>query len=185
VLAAASAVGLVLSTGLALEPAAATEQARTVHVRFVLEPSWLPAGYSANGGGWVLPAGGLHVYPEAGVSASVMSVGADKQQDTQQNLPVLFALSYYGFHNPESKSIRLIASKQASPPTGGNNQGTLRLNGRRVILTSHTEGVLHNIVTTATWVERGDAVIVTTEGLTTAQTSRFITGLAEHKPPSR
>jgi hypothetical protein len=84
VLAAASAAGLVLSSGLALEPAAATEQARTVHVRFVLEPSWLPAGYSANGGGWVVPSGGLHVYPKTGVTASGISVGSDQQQDTQQ-----------------------------------------------------------------------------------------------------
>jgi hypothetical protein len=177
VLAAASAAGLVLSSGLALEPAAATEQARTVHVRFVLEPSGHPAGYSANGGGWVVPSGGLHVYPKTGVTASVVSVGSDKQQDTQQTVPVLFTLSYYGFHNPESMSIRLIASKQVSPSMNGNRQGTLRLNGRRVTLASHTEGEFHNIVTTASWVERGDAVIVTTEGLTTVLTSRLISGI--------
>jgi hypothetical protein len=180
-LVAASAAGVLLSTGTALGPAGAAKQAAPVPVRFVLEPSWLPAGYSATGGGWVAPAGGLHVYPEAGANASVFTVGSGKQQNT----PVLFTLSYYGFRNPESKNIRLIASKEVSPSTDGNDKGTLRLDGRSVIMTSHTEGVFHNIVTTASWVERGDTVFVTTEGLTTAETSRFITGLVEHKPPRK
>jgi len=183
VVAAASAAGLVLSTGLALGSAAAAPQVHTVPVRFVLEPSWLPAGYSATGGGWVTPAGGLRVYPKTGDTASVISVGSGSEK--QQNSPVLFTLSYYGFHNPESKSIRLIASTEVSPPTDGDRPSTLKLDGRRVTMTSHTEGALHNIVTTASWTQRGDAIIVTTEGLTTHQTSRFITGLVEHKPPRR
>ncbi len=172
-----------LSTGLALGPAAATKGDRSVPVRFVFEPSWLPAGYSASGGGWVTPAGGLQVYPRTGVAASVFSVGSAPER--QRSTPVLFTLDYYGFHNPESKNIRLIASKGLPLPMDGNRQGVLRLGGRNVTMASHTEGVFHNVVTTASWDERGDSVLMTTEGLTTAQASRFIRGLVEHAPPSR
>ncbi len=175
------AVGVVLSTGLVAGPASAASPASSSLVRFVLKPTWLPSGFSASGGGWVTPPGGLDVYPQTG-RAGIVSVGSYKGP---HSTPVLFTLTYYGFHNPESKSIHLFATKAISPPTNGNNQGTLRLNGRRVMMTSHTEGVFHNIVTTASWHERGDVVTVSTEGLTTAQTSRFIEGLSVQNPPSR
>ena len=170
-----------LSTGLALGPAAATNYGRRDPVRFVLEPSWLPAGYSPTGGGWVSPAGGLHVYPEAGGAASVITVGS--APDTQRSTPVLFTLNYYGFHNPESKSIRLVATEGFPEPTDGDSRGTLSLGGRSVTIASHTEGVFHNVVTTASWDERGDSVLLITEGLTTNQAAHFVRGLIERKPP--
>jgi hypothetical protein len=175
--AASAGAGLVLMTGLAVGAAGAANPDSSVPVRFVLEPSWLPGGYSASGGGWVTPAGGLHVFPNSGANAMTVSVGRDGQQST----PVLFALSYYGFHNPESKSIRLLAFNESSPLRIPN---TVRLNGRTVALTSYTEGAFHNVVTTAQWDEHGDAIALTTEGLTTDQTSRFIKGLVEHRPPT-
>jgi hypothetical protein len=172
------AVSLVLVTGvmsLDMHPTAASRAPDPVH--FVLEPSWLPRDYSTTGGGWVSPAGGLHVYPRTGAAASVVTVGSGKSHQT----PVLFTLDYYGFHNPESKSIRLIAVKEYSPQA---SYGSVRLDGRLVTLTAHTEGMFHNNVTTASWDEHGDAVTVTTEGLTTGEASRFIKGLVERTPPT-
>ncbi len=98
---------------------------------------------------------------------------------------MLFTLDYYGFHNPESENIRLIASRGLPLPTDAGSRGALRLGGRSVTMASHTEGVFHNVVTTASWDERGDSVLMTAEGLTTAQASRFIRGLVEHEPPGR
>jgi hypothetical protein len=116
------------------------------------------------------------VYPEAGAGAGIVTLGSGTSHQT----PVLFTLAYYGFHNPESKSVRLIAVKGSLPQR---SHDTARLDGRLVTLTSHTEGAWHNNVTTASWNERGDVVTVTTEGLTTRQASRFIRGLVEHSPP--
>jgi hypothetical protein len=73
----------------------------------------------------VEPAGGLKVGKKAGVSAGLLTVGPDSK--TRPN-PVLFTLSYYGYHDPESKSIRLTATHYGFPATG--NLKTL--GGRRV-----------------------------------------------------
>jgi hypothetical protein len=119
------------------------------------------------------------VYPRTG-EASLFSVGSAAHK--QRRTPVLFTLAYYGFHDPESESIRLMAIGGSWPQTG---QHTVRLNGRTVTMASSTEGALHNVVTTASWDEHGDVVTLATEGLTPAETARFIEGLVEHEPPDR
>jgi hypothetical protein len=167
----------VVTCGLVAPAAAATGHADTVRVRYVLAPTWLPAGYSASGGGWVTPAGGLQVYPDARVSSSRIEVGSD----TSTTVPVLFTLEYFGFHDPESKRIWLTATPAGS--SSDPRSSTVTLGHRRVALTSSTQGVFHNPVTDASWTEKGDAIILTAQGLSPSQVSRFISGLAERTPP--
>jgi hypothetical protein len=121
----------------------------------------------------------LLVYPRTG-AVTLFSVGAKKKQ--QSSTPVLFSLSYFGYHNPESKSIRLTATKQVFPPAVNGRQGSVRLGGRTVAMTSQTQGVFHNPVTTVSWNERGDSILVTAEGLTVSPVDRFIKGLTEREP---
>jgi hypothetical protein len=167
---------LVVTCALVAPAAAATGHAHAVRVRFVLTPTWLPAGYSASGGGWVTPAGGLHVYPDTQVSASRIEVGSQ----TSTTLPVLFTFAYFGFHDPESKSIRLTATPVGSSvaPLGS----TVTLGRRHVALASSTQGVFHNPVTNASWTENGDAIVLIAQGLRPSQVSQFISGLAERTP---
>jgi len=193
IVALAAAAGLTPLSVLAFEPVAAARQARPVEVTFVLEPTWLPSGYSTTGGGWVKPPGGLQVSPDSGVGVAQFEIPAKEGSNSAtsqaaarsgtKSTQALFTLSYFGFHNPESKSIRLVATTEPSPsfqPHGGTVQ---KLNGRRVTITSYTQGIFHNIVAFASWDERGDLVTVATQGLTTNQVARFISGLTERKPP--
>jgi hypothetical protein len=171
------AVVLAVTCGLVAPAAAATGHASAVRVRYVLAPTWLPAGYSATGGGWVTPAGGLHVYPDAQASVSRFEVGSD----TSTTPPVLFTLEYFGFHNPGSKNIRLTAT-----PTGSSSAPpgpTVTLGRRQVALTSYTQGVFYNQVTDASWTENGDAILLTAQGLSLSQVGRFISDLAERRAP--
>lgn len=127
----------------------------------------------------MIPPGGLLVYPRTG-GASVISVGATSRQGAA---PVLFSLSYYGNHHPESKSIRLAATKEIFPANGHSLQGFVKLGARTVIMASQTQGAFHTLVTTASRDERGDSILVTTEGSANQQVDRFIEGLTERNPP--
>jgi hypothetical protein len=57
----------------------------------------------------VSPPGGLRLYPNAG-SELVLIEGSNKHP----TVPVLLTLSYYGYHNPESKNITVTASPAKS-----------------------------------------------------------------------
>ena len=90
---------------------------------------------------------------------------------------VLFTLYYYGFHNAFSKYIKLTATPKDSFTSTG---PTVALGQRLVTLASSTRGVT---LTDASWVEKGDRILVLTLGLTRAQVARFISGLVERTPP--
>jgi len=158
--------------------ASAAAQHHQVQVSFVLRPTWLPSGYSVSGGGWISPSGGLRTYPNTGVSASLIIVGSNKHP----TIPILFTLDYYGYHDPESKSIMVTASPTKS---GGVLPGppTTTLNHRRVSVYSYTQGALHNPNVDISWIEDGDAIDVTTQGLPIAQAERFVEGLVKKPPP--
>lgn len=145
---------------------------------FVLEPTWLPTGFSASGGGYVKPPGGLKVGNEAGASVSILSVGPES---TTRPDPVLFTLSYFGYHNPESKSIRLTALQSGVALSGG----LKTLGGRHVALSSQfVPGYFGgNTDSNASWVEHGVYMQVSAQGISEAQLARFVTGLKEHSPP--
>lgn len=147
----------------------------STHSGFVLLPSWLPPGFSASAGGWIKPVGGLKTGSKVGVSVEYGGVGPESKPRVD---PVLFTLSYYGFHNPESKSIRLIATRYGDPP-----QGSLEtLGGRHVEISSKFEPGYFggNTNSSASWVEHGEYVSVMAQGITKAQLSRFVAGLKEH-----
>ena len=147
----------------------------STHSGFVLLPSWLPPGFSASAGGWIKPVGGLKVGSQTGVS---VEFGGASPESKPLADPVLFTLSYYGYHNPESKNIRLIATRYGSRP-----QGSLQsLGGRRVeVHSKFVPGYFGgNTNSSASWVEHDEYVSVMAQGITKAQLSRFIAGLKEH-----
>ena len=78
---------------------------------FVLAPRWLPPGFSASGGGYVDPPGGLQLGNRAG-SEVMLGFGS-----TEQPVRVFFSLSYYGYHNPVA-NIRLTAAADGTPGSG-------------------------------------------------------------------
>jgi hypothetical protein len=151
----------------------------SVHPTFVLLPTWLPPGFSASGGGWIKPVGGLKIGNGGGVTTEILGpAGADSK--TRQN-PTLFTLSYYGYHNPESKNIRLTATRYGFPP-----QGSLQtLGGRHAEVNSNFQPGYFggNTDSSASWVEHGAYVVVMAQGITKAQLARFVAGLKEHPPP--
>ena len=146
---------------------------------FVLEPTWLPPGFSASGGGWVEPVGGLIVGNTGGETTEILGPGG---ADTNTRLnPIFFTLSYYGYHNPESKNIRLTATRYGYPPRGNLEA----LGGRHVEVSSNfVPGYFGgNTDSSASWVEHGTYVTVMAQGITKAQLARFVAGLKEHPPP--
>jgi len=147
-------------------------------VTFVLRPTWLPTGYSISGGGWISPSGGLRVYPNTGVSDAVLTAGSSKQR----SVPILFTLNYYGYHDPESKDITLTASPAKSPGAGTPRPNT-KLGRRRVNVYTYTQGALRNLNVDIEWVEGDDSMVVTTQGLPTAQAEHFVEGLTRERPP--
>jgi hypothetical protein len=172
-----AALTVVVALGVSSAASAAGSH-RGVRVTFVLSPTWLPSGYSTSGGGWISPPGGLRVYPNTGVTESIIAAGSKKYP----NVPVLFTLDYYGFHDPESKNIDVTATPAKSPgfaPAIPN----ATLHHRRVSLYSYTQGALHNLNVDLSWVEDGDAIDVTTQGLPVAQAERFVEGLVKKDPP--
>ena len=154
-------------------PASASGHNRPIRVTYVLKPTWLPSGYSTSGGGWVSPPGGLRVYPDTDAE-SVFIEGSDKHP----TVPVLFTLSYYGYHNPESKTITVMATPAKSAGPGPATPNT-KVGHRRVALYTYTQGALHNLNVDVSWVENGDLIEVTTQGLTTDQVAMFVNGLAQ------
>ena len=158
--------------------ASATDQHHRVRVSFVLRPKWLPIGYSVSGGGSVSPPGGLRVYPNTGVSASLIIEGSNKHPI----VPILFTLDYYGYHDPESKNIMVTASPTESAGVLPGPPNTT-LHHRRVSVSSYTQGVFHNLNVDISWREGGDVVDVTTQGLAIGQAERFVEGLAKGAPP--
>ncbi len=156
-----------------LRAAASSPGRPPVRVTFVLKPTWLPSGYSASGGGLVSPPGRLQVYPNTGTE-SVLIVGSNKHP----TVPVLFTLTYYSDHNPESKTIRVLATpaKSAGPRPAAPNA---KFGHRKVALYSYTQGALHNLNVDVSWVEDGDSIQVTTQGLPTDQVTRFVTHLVQ------
>lgn len=151
---------------------------RPVTVAFVLRPTWLPSGYSTSGGGWISPAGGLRVYPNTDVTESVISTAPGRQP----TIPVLFTLDYYGYHDPESQSILVMASP-AKPPSLPPAKPNTTIDRRRVSLSTDTQGALHNLNVDVSWIEGGDVIDVSTQGLPVAQVTRFVAGLARAHPP--
>ena len=154
-------------------PASASGHNRPIRVTFVLKPTWLPSGYSTSGGGWVSPTGGLRVYPNTDAE-SVFIEGSDKHP----TVPVLFTLSYYGYHNPESKTITVMATPAKSAGPGPATPNT-KVGHRRVALYTYTQGALHNLNVDVSWVENGDLIEVTTQGLPIDQVAMFVNGLAQ------
>jgi hypothetical protein len=132
---------------------------------FFLKPTWLPPSFSASGGGWVRPSGGLRI-------------GAASHESN-----ALFTMSYYGYHNPEDKWLQLVAG----PGAGRSNAATDRIDGRNVALTSYFKPGPYGggTFTQATWTERGAIVSIVAEGITEAQLARFIAGLQERAVPKR
>jgi hypothetical protein len=144
-------------------------------VSFVLAPSWLPPGFSITGGDYV--EGGLELGRATEVSASLDQSGSAPKADR-----ALFALDYYGYHQPGRENIRLLALQFGSPGTAA----TTPLGGRHVILSSHFDpgGFVGNVDTTATWVEHKTYLQVVAEGITESQLARFVAGLREQSPPA-
>ncbi len=158
--------------------AAATGRHPPVRVSFVLRPTWLPSGFSVSGGGYISPSGGLRVYPYTGVSSSLITTGANEHPTA---IPVLFTLDYYGFHNPESKNIMVMASPAKSGVLPGRPNTTL--DHRRVSVSSYMQGIFHNLNVDISWVEDGDTISVTTQGVPVAQAEQFVEGLTKGAPP--
>jgi hypothetical protein len=150
----------------------------SAHFGFVLLPSWLPPGFSASAGGWIKPVGGLKIGDKAGVSVEYGAVGPESKPRVD---PVLFTLNYYGYHNPESKNIRLTATRYGFAPKGSLET----LGGRHVEVSSKFEPGYFggNTNSSASWVEHGEYVDVMAQGISKAQLSRFVAGLKEHPPP--
>ena len=119
------------------------------------------------------PPGGLQVYPNTGTE-SVLIVRSNKHP----TVPVLFTLTYYGYHDPESKTIRVMATpaKSAGPRPATPNT---KLGHRKVALYSYAQGALHNLNVDVSWVEDGDLIQVTTQGLPTDQVIRFVNRLVQ------
>jgi hypothetical protein len=161
-----------------LFPGSAGAHPRPVRVTFALIPRWLPSGYSTSGGGWISPPGGLRIYPNTGVVESIISTGSDNDA----SVPVLFTLNYYGYHNPESDSITVTASP-ANSAAPGPARPNRTLGHRKVSLYTYTQGALHNLNVDLSWVEGGDQIDVTTQGLPVAEAERFVEGLVKKSPP--
>jgi hypothetical protein len=150
----------------------------SAHPGFVLLPTWLPPGFSASGGGWVEPVGGLSI---GGGVGEIATVGPSGTAAKPRQNPVLFSLSYYGYHDPESKNIRLTAFRLGSPP-----QGSLEtLGGRHVQLSSAYQPGYYggNTNSSASWAEHGAYIEVMAQGITKTQLAQFVAGLKEHRPP--
>ena len=122
------------------------------------------------------PAGGLRLGKKAGVTVTQFGPGVPSRAD-----PVLFTLTYYGYHDPETKSIRLTALRFASTPTARR----ISLGGRRTLLASHVDnsGFVPVTQTYASCVERHVGIDVTAQGLTRQQLARFVADLKEEPPP--
>jgi hypothetical protein len=147
---------------------------------FVLTPTWLPPGFSASGGGYVDPPGGLKFGAAVDVSVGIASTGATPVGQAK-TIPVVFTLDYYGYHNPESKSIRLTGLRNGFPASGT----TTALGGRHVSLaSSFSPGYFGgNSTSSASWVERSVYFNVIAQGITKGQLARFVAGLKEQAPP--
>ena len=50
-------------------------------------------------------------------------------------------------------------------------------------LSSYTEGALHNLNVDVSWVEDGDVIDVSTQGVPVVQVTRFVAGLTRVDPP--
>lgn len=150
----------------------------SAHPSFVLLPTWLPPGFSASGGNYVKPVGGLKVGNKVGVSVETVRAGHTNPQPD----PVPFTLRYYGYHNPESKNIWLIATRYGYGPRGR----LQKLGGRHVALESRfVPGYFGgNTNSSAAWVEHGLFISVQAQGITKAQLARFVAGLKEHPAPN-
>jgi hypothetical protein len=146
-----------------------------------LTPTWLPPGFSASGGGYVDPPGGLKFGSAVDVSVGLVSTNVPTAAQATA-VPVVFTLDYYGYHNPESKSIRLMGVKYGFRPSGA----TTALGGRHVMLSSSfVPGYFGgNTNSGASWVERGLSFNVMAQGITKGQLARFVAGLKEHAPPA-
>ena len=179
----------VQGTGLQLPLSGANQptgsEARPARVSFVLEPTWLPAGFSASGGGWVTPPGGLHVSPGSQAAVSTFASGGVGSSSVQ----VLFTLDYYGYHSPITQSIHLSAIPWTSPSivSASPHPNFVRAGRRDIDLNTSTPGAGSSAepATFAIWTERKVLVQVTAQGITRAQLIRFVVGLAERPPPRR
>lgn len=146
---------------------------------FVLIPSWLPPGFSASGGGYVDPPGGLNVGSPSRLSVSTVSEGSNGGQ--AQLIPVVFTLNYYGYHNPESKSILLAGLGGGQAPSGP----TTVLGGRHVSLASAFKPGYFggNTYSSAVWIERHLYFNVMAQGISKAELAHFVAALKERPPP--
>lgn len=124
------------------------------------------------------PVGGLKVGNKAGVNAGIISVGSGSKTRTD---PVLFTLTYYGYHDPESKNLHLVASVYGF----GRLARLQTVGGRHVALGSaFVPGYFGgNTNSFASWFERGAFISITAQGITKVQLARFVAGLKEHPAP--
>lgn len=171
---------LTVSSVAGLESAAsAAGHSRPVRVTFALTPTWLPSGYSISGGGWISPVGGLRIYPNTGEGETVIIAGSKKRSPM---IPVLFTLNYYGYHDPESKSISVMASPAKAVDEIGPGPLNAKIGKRNVALYHYTQGAFRNLNVDVSWLEHGDVIEVTTQGLPMNLVERFVAGLVEKNP---
>jgi len=142
----------------------------------VLVPKWLPAGFSSSGGGYVHPPGGLTLGNQA-ATGGISSPGSP-----QHSNPTLFTLTYYGYHDPV-EMIWLTASRYSFGISGPFTE----LGGRKVLLRSTVDksGFVPIPQVSATWIERGVLMEVTSQAVTKRQVERFFANLKEEPMPTK
>jgi len=145
-------------------------------VGFVLVPKWLPSSFSATGGDSVDPPGGLRLGSHPGHRYSASSSNAAGSDPT-----VLYTLDYYGYHDPESKSIHLEALRGGHVPSGKASE----VGDRSVVLTSQFDpiGFAGTTVSRASWRERGVTFDVIASGIDRNALAHFVAALREQPPP--
>jgi hypothetical protein len=57
------------------------------------------------------------------------------------------------------------------------------LDRRRVSVSSYTQGIFHNLNVDISWMEDGDTISVTTQGVPVAEAEQFVEGLTKGAPP--
>jgi hypothetical protein len=78
-----------------------------------------------------------------------------------------------------------VTATPANSPGPGPGRPNTDLGRGRVALFSYTQGALHNLNVDVSWVEEGDVIEVTTQGLSVAEAERFTEGLVRTTPPFR
>jgi hypothetical protein len=166
---------MLMVAGCAASGPSATNSATATQRQFVLVPKWLPPGFSASGGGYVDPPGGLQLGNQA-ESEAMFGSGRSAERPVR----VFFTLSYYGYHNPVA-NIRLTAAEDGIPGSGS----VTSLGGRKVYMSSSidTSGFVPIIDTSASWKEHRLYINASGQVITEQQMERFVANLVERPLP--